>query len=1262
MASLKIGSLNTWGLGDDIKRREVFTWLRQKQLNIYFLQETKCLKDKEKIWETEWGYRCIFNSANTSAQGVAILFNPNFQFDIIDVKKDFLGRYIIAHIKIGEENIILANIYGPNNDNPIFFQNLFHDLEIYQEFPTVLGGDYNICLDKLDKTGGRPFHLSHPLARKTLLENLDTFQLVDSWRILHPQEKEFTWRQRNTGIACRLDFFLVSVGLLDQIENNKITHGYRSDHSFISINFETQKQMRGPGFFKLNTSLLLQQEYVQMIKTLINVKKQEYTQQNVPPDLLWETIKSDIRGETIKFSSKQKKNDTKRKTAIEHELEKLEKVQDIVNSEYCDNKIQNLKLELSDIINKQTNGILTRAKARWLQDGEKNSKYFFGLEKRNYMNKNIHCLINDKGEKITNFTDISKEQNAFYEKLYQEQEVSIEDEEIIKNFFIESETVPKLNEDMKIMCEGQITNEECKDAIKSMQNFKSPGTDGLQIEFYKIFWNDVSDLVLNSFKTSYSKQEMSISQKQSIITLLPKKDKDTKYLKNWRPISLLNTDYKIMTKCIANRLKKVLPHIIHSNQTGFLQNRYIGSNIRLLLDIIDYTEYENKPGLIFTVDFEKAFDSFSWKFLDKVLAYFNFGESFKTWINTFHTNISSCILNNGWSSEFFYIKRGARQGCPISPYLFLLCAEILGIGIRHSQTIKGIKIKEEMFIIAQFADDTQIILDGSSESLNETIKLLQNFEEISGLKVNFEKSELVKLGTLKGQNINMTKDIKIAEESFKVLGINIPINGNFKKLTDLNFKPAVQKIKNIINSWSKRSLTLIGKTVIIKTLILPQFLYQLTNLPSPPNEMMNEIDDTIFKFLWDGKRAKIKRSQLYLDSSKGGLGIPNIFAYSHSLKIKWLKYLLDSSFIGDWKRLFLIQNKHLDLLYKSNISCKDVKHLHVKSKFWNDVLCSWAKIHYVEKVDVSLNSRHPGMFLWYNSNLKINGKPIYYKQWHLKGINYVKDLFGDNLNFLTFEEFSKKYNHHQNFLEYYSLVETIRALDIPVTARSCDEDTMTNKLTKNVNTSKTFYCEFLKLVNQNTRRNCFSKWENMIENDIDWEETFTNIFKYTNDVKLRNFQFKLIHDIFPDNRILHKIGKIDSDKCDFCKTNRDSVQHYLWFCNKVQEYWSSVELLLQEATGLEISLNLQTILFGGNFSNNYNLNIMVNFIILVAKHHLHCCKWRKGNPNRSTLLTLLKNRERIEKINAFKNNNLAKHESKWEITKNILNTNTHENI
>ena len=164
---------------------------------------------------------------------------------------------------------------------------------------------------------------------------------------------------------------------------------------------------------------------------------------------------------------------------------------------------------------------------------------------------------------------------------------------------------------------------------------------------------------------------MSRSQKQAVITLMEKKGKDRLLLENWRPISLVNDDAKIMSKVIATRIKNVLPNIIQHYQTGYVKDRYIGETVRSVFDVMDLTLKENVPGLLIFIDFQKAFDSLEWNFLLSCLEAFNFGPDFIRWVKTFYKNIQSCVINNGLMSDYFTLERGVRQGDPLSPYLFV---------------------------------------------------------------------------------------------------------------------------------------------------------------------------------------------------------------------------------------------------------------------------------------------------------------------------------------------------------------------------------------------------------------------------------------------------------------------------------------------------------------------------------------------------------------------------------------------------------------
>lgn len=221
-----------------------------------------------------------------------------------------------------------------------------------------------------------------------------------------------------------------------------------------------------------------------------------------------------------------------------------------------------------------------------------------------------------------------------------------------------------------------------------MESGKSPGTDGLPAIFYKVCWNDNSSYLVSSLNRSYQKGKSAITQRRGIISLIPKKDKALDELKNWRPITLLNCDYNIASKGIASRLKTVLPTLIDKDQACFLKGRSITENICLINNVISYTELKNIPGMLLFVDFEKAFDTIEWSFVQQTLLCFGFGLSFINWINLFYSGIQSCVANNGLAVLFFELGRGVRQGWPLSPYVFILCAEILAAAIRKDTELK----------------------------------------------------------------------------------------------------------------------------------------------------------------------------------------------------------------------------------------------------------------------------------------------------------------------------------------------------------------------------------------------------------------------------------------------------------------------------------------------------------------------------------------------------------------------------------------------
>ena len=201
------------------------------------------------------------------------------------------------------------------------------------------------------------------------------------------------------------------------------------------------------------------------------------------------------------------------------------------------------------------------------------------------------------GSITTDPFDILSEQQRFYQGLYTSINKNVDATAKIESFLGDL-NIPKLSEEQKLSCEGKITPEECALLLETFQNDQTPGNDGIPIKFYRKFWHLISEPFTKCANECFEKGEMSWSQKQAVITLIEKKGKDRSFLENWRPISLVNVDAKIMSKVIATRLKNVLPQIIHHNQAGFVKDRYIGETVRSIFDIMDFTAEENFPGLM----------------------------------------------------------------------------------------------------------------------------------------------------------------------------------------------------------------------------------------------------------------------------------------------------------------------------------------------------------------------------------------------------------------------------------------------------------------------------------------------------------------------------------------------------------------------------------------------------------------------------------------------------------------------------------------
>ena len=729
--NLKIVSLNVRGIRAKDKRLKLFRWfIDVHRADIVLLQETHSSPHDEISWTDEWAGDIYFSHGAQNARGVCIMINIGHTCH--NVVADNSGRYIMIDTTVSDRRMTIMSVYAPNMDEPNFFRDLIGDLELSENDDRIIAGDLNCVLsDSKDKKGGSPVHANQNM-RNLLVSYMEDTDLIDIWRKQHPQDNQYTFHTkfRNQFLFSRLDYFLVSFGISNLIETSSICPSILTDHSLIKIVICIDKNKRGPGYWKFNCTLLRDPEYVDKIKSVI--RETIDIEGDINVGLLWETLKLKIRTDTIQFSARKKRSKNNLFLALDKRLKRLEKEFQGNPTDEILEIIRLVKQDINDLLQEQINGIIMRSKSDWQEYGEKPSKFFLSLEKRNFNNKTIKRLRQANGNITMDENTILGELYSFYSKLYSTSH------DPVPNFSdLDNLDIPTLNIDEQIECEGPLSQHEILSVLKTCKNNKSPGTDGFPAEFYKFFWNDIKHYLTNAINHNYMNGQLSVTQKEGLITLIPKKDKDTLLLKNWRPITLLNQDYKLASKAIAKRLCGVLPKLIHSDQTGFLKDRYIGENIIRITNIMDFLNETKKGALLLSADFQKAFDCLEWKFVEYCLHRFNFGPSLIKWIKCFYTDITTRISNNGWTSDSFNPTRGSRQGCPLSPYVFLICAEILACMLRNHPFIHGVNIDNNIFLVSQYADDTLITIDYSEQVLRAVVEIFDSYAIFSGLCVNY---------------------------------------------------------------------------------------------------------------------------------------------------------------------------------------------------------------------------------------------------------------------------------------------------------------------------------------------------------------------------------------------------------------------------------------------------------------------------------------------------------------------------------------------
>src|SRR5271165_3478403 len=673
---MKIACLNTRGLNDQNKQRKFVAICNIEKYDVIFVQETHIVSvAKAEAFEKLWGGKVYWRFGKYNSCGVAIMFKPAFQFTFIDKIADVDGRLLAINIERNKEVFTLISLYAPCKweERLEFMHNL--SASVKTKHYTIMAGDVN-CIDNpaLDYKGpATSFTVS--MKGSVLLRDLcDELKLVDVYRLKYPSTPAFTWNARQT--FSRIDRIFVSKSLYSCVFNAAIKPVSFSDHSWLEVDMADNKtKITGPGFWKCNVSILQDPDLVEDIKThsVLALRKP------LKDATWWEELKSSFQ-QTVRLHSVRLANIRKNKI---HDIQKrISQATNLPNPDTV--SIAALKDELNDYLTYILKGDAIRAKIECLKD-ELNPSFGTRMEKTQGTHKVMSTLVTSHGV-LTDTPAIIKETTQFYADLFTAEPV----DQSFVNYFLHD--VKRLTDELKFTCDGPITYHECIKAISAMKNGKSPGMDGLPKEFYHQFFSFFGAGYVEMLNNCYTGGLMSASMRRGAITLLCKDVTKADQINSWRPITLLNIDYKIMSKVLSNRLKVVLHANIHPDQTCSVPGRSIIDNLHLLRGITDYTGTKNIPAALISLDQAKAFDRVSHDYLFQVLHAFGFGQSFIDWIRLCYAGCSSQLIINGFLTDRFNITRSIRQGCSLSAMLYVLCIEPFAHWVRTDRHIVGLSL------------------------------------------------------------------------------------------------------------------------------------------------------------------------------------------------------------------------------------------------------------------------------------------------------------------------------------------------------------------------------------------------------------------------------------------------------------------------------------------------------------------------------------------------------------------------------------------
>ena len=1183
MNCLTVSAVNVNGLRGSQSRLKAATichLFTDAPQDIVCLLDTRLDSTTEPHLTQHWQKKSLFvHNTLAHTNGIALLFNTD-KAKINQTIADPQGRYVLVVAEVNAQPLLIVPVYAPASspvERRLFFEHLHRQIDLVktERHNVILLGDFNVTendvMDRLAATGSKDPSL--PALQKIL----STHSLEDFWRKSHPHDVSYTFRGVR-GSSSRIDRVYTSRQFRNLLIKSDILPFVHSDHDMVEVTLRISATLRGNGIWSLDPELLAEEAYRVTIIPLIerwSAKRDHF------PSLLewWDAFKLRIKNVSRQYSRQRGATQRRHHQSVVKRLRQLSRRPD--PSPPILAFTATLRQQLKELEEAKAKRAILHAKAQWVEEGEKCSSYFLRLQTKRKQDTTMHAIKVSATETATTSASILAATESYYKKLYTQTPTS----DNLQNIFL-SKMSTTLSPVSALSCEGDITAAELKNAVYNSNRHKSPGSDGLPLEFYLTFFPQLKDDFLLLANDIPALDSLSATQRNAVITCIPK-DGDLTLLANWRPISVLNADYKIISKVIADRVAKVLPDIVHQDQTCNIQDRKIQYNLSLIRDVIDYGNSTTKRFCVLTIDQMKAFDKVSWSFLRRVLGRFKFGPRLTQWVDILYRNITSQVKVNGYVSTPFPLQQGVRQGCPLSPLLYVLYAEVLAESIRQSPDIIGIPIGDTVCKVSQYADDTTLFLheDGSLYALAE---LLTAYQAATGAVVNPSKCIGLWLG---GNRFRPDTPLGYTWSSthIKILGLYFGPAG----AGDRNFDIAANKYYKTLHLWSSRDLSMKGKRIVINQLAHSKLVYPSHVFPCP-RRITTALQAATMRFFHSGKRIVVAPDFLTLPVPLGGMGLIDINRRLRATRLTWVSRLFDTKCKGKWRETmtyFLDTYRQLGLgrlVFKTFLSCHRQTLLPLPS-FYRALLQDWDQVTQDRRTPPStlpLIYQEP---IFYNPFVTSPTRtdaiptplkpPYWYQRANISDFRTIGDIcYQYQAGFHRLPELVDLAGHPGVRAFLPRLLQGLpRAwhdaiFRPPTSLRRPDDISLTLKdvysraVQRDVSTLKSL--DFYLLAPHKTflhiqtdcdldDRMIYTRWDRLL-GPTNWKKTFLHMYNNHIDKHVTDVQYKHIHGKIAPRLTLFRSRLQDSALCTRCRQTPEELRHIFLDCPHSRRIWEIV--------------------------------------------------------------------------------------------------------